>query len=222
MFTLIRNLSVTQQQRVSIYSRHFSAAMYSPNLWQPAAAQMQPSNQLLYNSTVQGLRDALYSSINDLKSLKEENKALKEQISLQKNLKTKVKQLKKELKDKDDLLTKVTLKRPTRTRAYDLMLCRIIQQLVSDSGFWKRNIKCLSSSSDHPEHKGAAGEAKQLQEEKKDEKEENDEKKEERVKNEKEEKLKMQEANKMENKDDEMERNSKNKKKAKKKKKNRE
>ncbi|KAM7376626.1 hypothetical protein PAMP_006349 [Pampus punctatissimus] len=74
----------------------------------------------------------------------------------------------------------------------------------------------------HPEHKGAAGEAEQLQEEKKDEKEENDEKKEERVKNEKEEKLKMQEANKMENKDDEMERKSKNKKKAKKKKKNRE
>ncbi|XP_042292930.1 protein MNN4-like [Thunnus maccoyii] len=127
----------------------FGAAMYNPNLCRPAAAQLQPSNQLPYNSIVQGLRDALYSTINDLKSLKEENKALKEQVGLQENLKTEVSQLKKELKDKDDLLTKVTIKRRARTKAHvDTMdlLARREKEMKQSNQQWKSRFEALEVS----------------------------------------------------------------------------
>lgn len=93
----------------------FGAAYNGPN--RPAAVQPQRCEQLP-DAVVQGLRDALCSAISEIKSLKEENKALKEQIGLQENRQVEVSQLREELKQKDDLLQKAVKKRRARTRAH--------------------------------------------------------------------------------------------------------
>lgn len=48
----------------------FGSAFHSPN--SPAAVQLQHSEQLP-NAVLQGLRDALYSAIKEIHSLKDEN-----------------------------------------------------------------------------------------------------------------------------------------------------
>lgn len=81
------------------------AAFSGPN--RPAAVQLQHSQQLTDDSVVQGLRGALYSAITEIHSLKDENKALKEQTGLLENKQMVVSRLQEEVKQKDDLLKRV-------------------------------------------------------------------------------------------------------------------
>ena len=67
---------------------------------------------------MQGLRNALYFAITEIKSLKKENKALKEQIGPLENRQVEVMQLHEELKQKDDLLKRANKKRRARTGAH--------------------------------------------------------------------------------------------------------
>lgn len=93
----------------------FGAAYYGPN--GPAAVQQQRCEQLP-DPVVQGLRNALCTAISEIKSLKEENTALKEQIALLENRQVEVSQLQEQLKQKDDLLQRAVKKRRARTRAH--------------------------------------------------------------------------------------------------------
>lgn len=81
---------------------------YVLNQCRLAAVKLHHCEQLPHNSVVQGLRDTLHSAIAEIKSLKEENKALKEQIGLLGSRKMEVSQLQEWLKQKDDLLKRIT------------------------------------------------------------------------------------------------------------------
>lgn len=78
----------------------FVATFYSPNM---PAAQLQSSGHGP-PSVAQGLRDNLYSAINDIKSLKDENIMLRMQISQLKHSQLKVFQLQEESKEEEDVL----------------------------------------------------------------------------------------------------------------------
>ncbi|XP_038549721.1 inner centromere protein A-like [Micropterus salmoides] len=124
----------------------FGAASYGPNSL--AAVRLQHCEQSP-NSVVQGLRDALYSAITEIKSLKEENKALKEQVGLLEHRQVEVSQLQEELKQKDDLLKRVTEKRQARTRAHvetlDL-LTQMEKELKKSEERWKSTCDALEAS----------------------------------------------------------------------------
>ncbi|KAK2900124.1 hypothetical protein Q8A73_013253 [Channa argus] len=94
---------------------HVNAA--SRNLYVPLA-QLQNTNPLLQDSIIQVLRKALLSAANEIKLLKEENKALKQQRDLLENEQRQVRQLQEELKAKDELLKRETRKGPARTKAH--------------------------------------------------------------------------------------------------------
>ena len=81
----------------------FGAALYRPNQHGPAAGQL--------HQTVQDLRDALCSPNSDIISLKEQNKALTEQVKLVENgWRQKESQLKEALRQNNELLKKVVRK----------------------------------------------------------------------------------------------------------------
>ncbi|GLD57189.1 inner centromere protein-like protein [Lates japonicus] len=88
----------------------FSTSLYGAQQCNFSALQMQ--------QTIQGLRNALYSAINEIKTLKEDNKALKEQVNLLENGQNKMEsQLRQELKEKDELLNTEIEKRRACTKA---------------------------------------------------------------------------------------------------------
>ena len=76
----------------------FSAALYGPKQYMPAAMQLQ--------QTVQGLRDAVYSTITEIKSLREVSQTLMEQVQLVRKGK------------KNELLKSVRRKRQACTKAH--------------------------------------------------------------------------------------------------------
>ncbi|XP_039978436.1 trichohyalin-like [Xiphias gladius] len=108
----------------------------------PLTAQLQ--------HTVQGLRDTLYSAISDIKSLKEENKALKEQLDLVENgRREKESQLREELRQKDELLKRLTKKRQARTKAHVDCLVLLNQkdrELQKIEEEWKTRYEALEAS----------------------------------------------------------------------------
>ncbi|XP_039977803.1 trichohyalin-like [Xiphias gladius] len=108
----------------------------------PLTAQLQ--------HTVQGLRDTLYSAISDIKSLKEENKALKEQLNLVENgRREKESQLREELRQKDELLKRLTKKRQARTKAHVDCLVLLNQkdrELQKIEEEWKTRYEALEAS----------------------------------------------------------------------------
>ena len=86
-----------------------SAVLYGQN--QTAAVQLQ--------QTVQSLRDALFSAICEIKTLKEVNKALKDQLNLVDNGRKQTEsQLQEELRQKNELLKKVQRKRQACTKVH--------------------------------------------------------------------------------------------------------
>lgn len=119
-----------------------SAALYDPKQYSTAAVQLQ--------HTVQGLRDALYSAISEIKSLKDENKALKEQVSLVKNGQGEMEsQLQEELKQKDQLLKRACRKRQARTGVYIdclALLTQKDQELKKSEEQWRTRCDELEAS----------------------------------------------------------------------------
>ncbi|XP_026198754.1 trihelix transcription factor GT-3b-like [Anabas testudineus] len=89
--------------------RHVGAAFYGPKLHALGTVQLQTTGQLPESSLVESLRKALVSAISEIKVLKEENQALKEQIDLRKNQsQVEVSQLQEKLTEKDELFKKAT------------------------------------------------------------------------------------------------------------------
>ena len=78
----------------------FVASFYSPNM---LAAQLQNSRHCS-PSVVRGLTDNLYFAIDDVNSLKDENKTLRMQISQLKHSQGKVCQLQEEPNEEEDVL----------------------------------------------------------------------------------------------------------------------
>ncbi|XP_018537076.1 cilia- and flagella-associated protein 251 [Lates calcarifer] len=95
----------------------FSTSLYGAQQCNFSVLQMQ--------QTIQGLRNALYSAINEIRTLKEDNKALKEQVNLLENGQNKMEsQLRQELKEKDELLNTEIEKRRACTKAIDA--CQVL------------------------------------------------------------------------------------------------
>ncbi|CAJ1085400.1 protein MNN4-like [Xyrichtys novacula] len=90
-----------------------------PVFFLSAVQLQQPQNQFSDSYIIQRLRETLFTTINEVKLLKEENKALKDSIHQQgESERPNVTQLQKEVKLKDDLLLKAAQKEQEMTRAY--------------------------------------------------------------------------------------------------------
>ncbi len=95
---------------------------------------------------VQGLRDALYAAINEIKSLTGENKSLREQNGMLESRLMEFNKLKEELKQKDDLLKRANKKRRARTRAHVETLALLAskeEELKCSDEKWKRKYDAL-------------------------------------------------------------------------------
>ncbi|KAK2900125.1 hypothetical protein Q8A73_013254 [Channa argus] len=116
---------------------HVNAAC--TNLYVPLA-QLQNTNPLLQDSIIQVLRKALLSAANEIKLLKEENKALKQQRDLLENEQKQVRQLQEELKAKDELLKREKRKRLSRTKAHMdtlSLLTKAEEEIRRNDKLWK-------------------------------------------------------------------------------------
>ncbi|XP_071317705.1 golgin subfamily A member 6-like protein 25 [Trachinotus anak] len=131
------------QRNQSFWPMQFGAALCSQTQTRPAAVQLQ-TDQLQQNSVVQGLREALYSAINEIKSLKNENMSLMEKVNLQqKEWKQEGNQLHEELRQKDELLERAAKEREAHTKAYTdilALLSRKESELERTEGAWK--VRC--------------------------------------------------------------------------------
>ncbi|XP_056219288.1 reticulocyte-binding protein homolog 2a-like [Seriola aureovittata] len=127
--------------------QQFGAALYSPAQYWPPAVQLHIEQQ---NAIVQGLRDALLSAINEIKSLKEENTSLKDKMDLQQNEWRQVEsQLQEELRQKDELLKRTIKKRQARTKAHADVLALLSQkeaEMDSRKEEWKARCGALEVS----------------------------------------------------------------------------
>ncbi|XP_056239553.1 trichohyalin-like [Seriola aureovittata] len=107
-------------------NQQFGAALYGPVQYRPTAVPLHTEQ---HNAVVQGLRDALLSAINQIKSLQENNKSLEEKINLQENQWRQVEsRLQEELRQKHELLKRSLKKRQARTQAYMDVLALLAQK----------------------------------------------------------------------------------------------
>lgn len=133
----------------------FGADFELPNL-----SSQADMNQLPQHAIVQELRDALYSATQAIKSLKEDNKWLKEKIVLLKDdQRQEVSQLREELQKKDELQERVTKKLRDRTKAHveilnlltqkeeelkstcDALKARFKDQMAQKKKIWNRKLQ---------------------------------------------------------------------------------
>ncbi|XP_056230666.1 coiled-coil domain-containing protein 88B-like [Seriola aureovittata] len=138
---------MNRQRHQSFGTQQFGAALYLPAHYRPATVPLYPEQQ---NAVVQGLRDALLSAINEIKSLKEENKSLKDKMDLQQSEWRQVEsQLQEEVRQKDQLLKSTIKKRQARTKAHIDVLALLAQreaELESREEGWKARCGALEVS----------------------------------------------------------------------------
>ncbi|KAF3702684.1 hypothetical protein EXN66_Car018372 [Channa argus] len=79
---------------------------------------LQNTNPLLHDSIIQVLRKSLLSAANEIKLLKEENGAVKEQRDLMEDEQRQMRKFEEELKVKGELLKGETRKRQARTKVH--------------------------------------------------------------------------------------------------------
>ncbi|XP_071341099.1 golgin subfamily A member 6-like protein 25 [Trachinotus anak] len=139
----LQRADMNTQRNQSFWPMQFGAVLCTQTQNRPAAVQLQ-TDQLQQNSVVQGLRDALYSAINEIKSLKNENMSLMEKVNLQqKEWKQEENQLHEELRQKDELLERAAKEREAQTKAYTdilALLSRKESELERTEGAWK--VRC--------------------------------------------------------------------------------
>ncbi|XP_056225706.1 trichohyalin-like [Seriola aureovittata] len=131
---------MNRQRNQSSGTQQFGSDLFVPAQHRPASVPLYTEQQ---NAVEQGLRDALYTAINEIKSLKEENKSLRDKMHLQQGEWRQVEsQLQGELK-------RTIKKRQARTKAHIDVLALLAQreaELESREEEWKARCGALEVS----------------------------------------------------------------------------
>ena len=113
-----------------------------PQQYRPVEVQLQ--------NTIQGLRDALNSAINEIESLKSQNKALKEKLNPVDNERKQVEsQFQEELRKKDDLLKRAIEERWVCVEAHMDCLELLAQKekdLMRSEEEWKARCEAVEAN----------------------------------------------------------------------------